>query len=350
VRGRSDLGIETNNEAELRLLHAYAWGPPGEGWSREARWLVRVRDPYRVSDSVWSTAASPIAWSSAVLTSDAFGRSPSGPPAAWRVVTDPVRHAGLLLVSLRGTVEIYLLEEGSRITRVKTAGTTGVVASAAFAGGHFYVAALGDARAFRLYRVEQAELQLIGEFPEVAGRSEPPALAPAARGEGFGVWLHDSDYYLFPFDLSRQGFDAPIVERASDLAAMPASCTTGEDGYVVSDALALEPNVDLNTAGVATGNGIEARLIVSPSRVCMDVIAAPLGAPREERARSTRKSRHKDRAAADTAGLVRAPTPVPRGDETADEGRGVPVRDSGPGAPLVLDAPDGSRRGFRCRD
>jgi hypothetical protein len=266
-------------------------------------------------------------------------------------VTDPVRHAGLLLVSIRGTVELYLLEEGSRIARLKTAGTTGVIASVASAGGHFYVAALGDARALRLYRVEQGELELMGEFPEVAGRSEPPVLAPAARGEGFGVWLHDVDYYLFPFDLSNQRFDAPIVARASELAAMPASCTTGEDGYVVGDALSLEPNVDLNTTGVATGNGIEARLLVSPSRVCMDVLAAPLGARPDERERSRRKSGHRDRAPVDGAGLVRAPSSEPRGDDTADDPRrGVPVRDAGPGATLVLDAPDGSRRGFRCRD
>ncbi|HSU40368.1 MAG TPA: hypothetical protein VLJ38_12400, partial [Polyangiaceae bacterium] len=351
VRARSDLGIETSNEADLRLFHAYAWGPPGDGWSRQARWLVRVRDPYRVSDAVWSTAPSPVAWSSAVLATDAFGRSPSGPPASWRVVTDPLRHAGLLLVSIRGMVEIYLLEEGSRIARVKTAGTTGVIASAAFAGGRFYVAALGEARALRLYRVEQGELELLGEFPEVAGHSEPPALAPAARGESFGVWLHDADYYLFPFDLSNRRFDAPIVERASDVSAMPAPCTTGEDGYVVSDALALEPNVDLNSPSVATGNGIEARVIVSPSRICMDVLAAPLGAPGDERARAHRKSAHKDRAAADSAGLVRAPSALPRGDDAMDVSvRGIPARDAGPGAPLVLDAPDGSRKAYRCRD
>jgi hypothetical protein len=351
ARARSALGIETSNEADLRLLHAYAWGPPGDGWSREARWLVRVRDPYRVSDSVWSTAPSPVAWPSAVLTADAFGRSPGGPPATFRVVTDLVRHAGLLLVSIHGTVEIYLLEEGSRIVRVKTTGTTGVIASAAFAGGRCYVAALGEARALRLYRVEQGELELLGEFPEVGGHSELPALAPAARGDSFGVWLHDADYYLFPFDLSNRRFDAPIVTRASELSAMPASCTTGEDGYVVGDALALEPNVDLNTPGVATGNGIEVRLIVSPSRVCMDALAAPLGAPDDERARARRKPAHRDRAPADSAGLVRAPSAEPRGDETADATvRGGPARDTGPGAPLVLDAPDGSRQGFRCRD
>jgi hypothetical protein len=351
ARARSEVGIETSNEADLRLFHAYAWGPAGDGWARDARWLVRVRDPYRVGDAVWSTAASPVVWSSSILASDAFGRSPSGPPATWRIVTDPVRHAGLLLVSLRGTIELYLLEEGNRVTHVKTSGSVGVVTSAALAGGHFYVAALGEARALRVYRVEQGELELMGEFPEVAGRTEPPALAPAARGDGFGVWVHDADYYLFPFDLASGRFDAPIVERASELAAMPAACSTGEDGYLVSDALALEPNVDLLGTNAATGNGVEVRLIVSPSRVCVDALAAPLGARSDEHARTPRNPAARRGAPVDVPGLPRSPSSEPRGDVAPDgTPRGVPARDAGPGAPLVLDAPDGSRRGFRCRD
>jgi hypothetical protein len=351
VRARSELGMETSNEADLRLFHAYAWGPAGDGWSRDARWLVRVRDPHRIGDAVWSTAASPSAWSSAGLTSDAFGRSPSGPPSTWRVLNDPVRHAALLLVSLRGTVELYVLEEGSRISRVKTTGPTGVIASVALAGGQFYVAALAEGRALRVYRIQQGELELLGEFPEVGGRAEPPALAPALRGDGFGVWLHDVDYYLFPFDLSSRRFDAPIVERASALAAMPAACSTGEDGYVVSDALALEPNVDLGQAGVATGNGIDVRLIVSPSRVCVDALAAPLGTRSEEKSRAGRKPSHKEGTPSGLSGLARSPSSEPRGDEMAEgSSHGVPAGDAAPSALLVLDAPDGSRKAFRCRD
>lgn len=345
ARARADYGVETGNEAELRLFRAYAWGPPGDGWARDARWLVRVRDPYRVGDAVWSTAPSPSAWSSDASTADAFGRSPSGPPSTWRVLTDPVRHAGLLLVSLRGAVELYLLEEGARITRVKTQGTVGVITSVALAGGRFYAAALGEGHALRLYRVEHGELELSGEFPDVLGRSETPALAPAARGDGIGMWVHDADYYLFPFDVGSRRFDAPIVARASELAAMPAACSTGEDGYVVGDAISLEPNVDLEGAGVTAGNGIEVRLVVSPSHVCVDGLSAPLGSASEAR----RRPRVPVEGAPTRGAIagVRTPSPEPNGDGTS---RAVPGRDAGPGAPLVLDFPDGSRRGFRCQD
>jgi hypothetical protein len=81
------------------------------------------------------------------------------------------------------------------------------------------------------------------------------------------------------------------------------------------------------------------------------VLAARLGPPGDERARARRKPAHKDRAPADSAGLVRAPSAVPRGDEAMDVTvRGIPARDAGPGAPLVLDAADGSRKAYRCRD
>jgi len=345
VRARTDYGVETGNEADLRLFRAYAWGPTGDGWARDSRWLVRVRDPYRVSDSLWSTAPSSSAWSSDVLAADAFGRSPSGPPSTWRVLTDPVRHAALLLVSLRGTVELYLLEEGTRITRVKTQGTVGVISSVALAGGRFYAAALGEGHALRLYRVEHGELELVGEFPDVLGRSETPTLAPAARGDGIGLWVHDTNYFLFPFDAANRRFDAPIVARASDLAAMPAACSTGEDGYVVGDAISLEPNVDLAGAGVSAGNGIEVRLVVSPSHVCVDALSAPLGAQGEAHPRP--RMPVEGAPARGAISGVRTPSVQSAGDGASHT---VSGRDAGPGAPLVLDFPDGSRRGFRCQD
>jgi hypothetical protein len=349
-KGHGDLALETSNEAELRLFHAYAYGPTGDGWTRDARWLVRLRDPFRVSDGVWSTAPSPSAWSSAVLTADAFGRSPGGPPSTWRIVSDPVKHAALLLVSVRGAIELYLLEEGRTISRVKVPAQLGVVSSAALVAGRFYVGALAEGRAFRLYRVEHAELELLGEFPDVASRNDAPLLAPASQGEGIGLWLHDADYYLFPFDTESRRFDAPIVAKASTLAKMPVTCSPGEDGYVIGDALSLEPNVDLGADPASTGNGIEVRLIVSPSRVCVDAMSAPLGARpdgRERMRQSMAQGAQEGRSSHGSLSGVRTPSSEPRGDTPPG---GVSAWDVGPVAPLILSAPDGSRRAFRCVD
>src|SRR5262249_17934016 len=157
-------------------------------------------------------------------------------------------------------------------------------------------------------------------------------------------WVHEADYYLFPFDPAARRFDPPIVTRARDMAAMPASCTTGEDGYVVGDALSLEPNVELSGTpdGVSTGNGVEVRLIVGPSRLCTDGLAAPLGSrSRESRhPQGSGKNAKKDRGAFSE---IRAPSAESTG---LVPPHGVSERDADPGAPLVLDFPDGSRRGF----
>ena len=351
-KAKSDLGYEIANEAELELFHAYVWGPPGDGWARDARLLLRVRDPFRVADAVWSTAPSPSLWSSAVLAADAFGRSPSGPPATWRLVTDPIKHAGLLLTSTKGVLELYSVQEGRPITAVKTKGPVGVVTSVALAGGRLFVSALGEGRSFRLFRLEAGALELLGEFPDIGSRAEVPTLTPATSGDGIGVWLHELDYYLYPFDPRTRRFDPPIVTRAARLAQMPPSCTTGEDGYVVGDALSLEPNVELGgtTDGAATGNGIEVRLIVGPSRLCVEGISAPLGSRASEPSRAASHPRGGSslRPPERTPSFgARAPSQVPTGETPP---HGVSERDGDPGAELVLDAPDGSRRGFRCRD
>src|SRR6185369_3540089 len=123
ARSPRDTGFEVLNEAELELFHAYLWGPAGDGWSREARLLLRVRDPFRVGDAIWSTAPSPSPWSSAVLAADAFGRSTNGPPATWRLITDPIKHAGILLTSTKGVLELYAVQEGRPVTRLRTNGT-----------------------------------------------------------------------------------------------------------------------------------------------------------------------------------------------------------------------------------
>jgi hypothetical protein len=165
------------------------------------------------------------------------------------------------------------------------------------------------------------------------------------------VWLHEADYFLYPFDPATRRIDPPFVTRARELAQMPHSCTTGEDGYVVGDALSLEPNVDLQgpSEGASTGNGIEVRLIVGPSRLCAEGLAAPLGSSSE------RAGAREGRAG---AGLRPAPSRAPgwgarlpsRVESGENPPHGVSERDSDPGVELVLDAPDGSRRGFRCRD
>ena len=349
ARAKNEIGIDTGNEAELRLFRAYAWGTSDDGWSRAARWTLRLRDPYRVTDAVWSTAASPAPWPRAELTQDAFGRSPTGPAATWRVVTDPVKHAGVLAVGAKGVIDLFALEEGHAIVHLKTNGSIGVLSGAAVAGNRLYVGTLAEGRAFRLYRVEQGALELVAEYPEAVTRGEPPILAPATRGDGVGLWVRGSDFYLFPVDPDSGHIDAPLVARARDLSFMPVPCAPNEDGYVVADALSIEPSIRLYRAeGGESGsvnNGIEARIIVSPSRICVDGLAAPAGSPPAmlgtlRRAGGAEEPKGRRTTAGRSGGVVK---------ESASE-RDLPPASGAPGARLVVNGPNGSRQGYRCRD
>jgi hypothetical protein len=348
TRAAADVGYDTGSELELRLFRSYAWGPAGDAWAQGGRWLVRVRDPYRVSDSIWSSAASGAPWPRAELTADAFGRSPNGPPSTWRVVTDPVKHAGLVLVSTKGTVEIYTLEEGRALSRLKVPAPIGVVTGVAVAGNRLYVGALGEARSFRVFRANQGSLELVADLPNAITRSEPPKLAPATRGDGLGLWVHDADHYLYPLDPASGRLDAPLVTRAGELSSMPEPCNPEEDGYVIADALSLEPNIELldPAKDASVGNGIEVRVIASPGRLCVDGLAAPLGTS------AVADSEPLAKGFGGGLGLsgIRSARPGQRSRRSTPQGEGAKPQPAGVGAQLVLNMPNGARRGFQCRD
>jgi len=367
VRAATDTGFDVGSEAELYLYRAYVWGPPGDGWARQARWLVRVRDPYRVDGGVWSTAPSPVPWSRPDQAADVFGRSTAGPPSTFRLFADPVRHAALLVVTLRNAVDLFLLEEGRAIVRLETSGTPGVVTGFAMAGSRIYVGALGENRAFRLYSVEASGLNLLVELPDVTARAEPPALAPSLHGDGLALWVHSVHHYLYPFDPSRATLDRPIVVRADALSRMPEPCSSGEDGYMVGDALSLEPGLELGSDLAHAANGGEARLVVSASRVCTDGLAAPAaqvvdGTAGEipERARAALRGRTANGTSQSGARGNARPEENPtrrqgnptRGNTPESSPRAArdSARPEGQTSPLTLNYPDGRRRGFRCRD
>lgn len=335
VRASGDVGYDLGSEAELYLYRAYVWGPPGDAWARQARWQVRVRDPYRVEGGIWSTAASPVPWPRSEQASDVFGRSLTGPPSTFRILTDPLRHVALLVVTLRGTVDLFLLEEGRAITKLSTgSGALGVVTGFAMAGSRVYVGSLAESRAFRVYRIEAGGLALVAELPDTTSRSEPPSLAPSLHGDALGLWVHSAHHFLYPLDPSKGSVDSPLVVRASALERMPPGCSADEDGYVVGDALSLEPSFEFADQS-RIGNGVEVRLVVAPNRVCVDGVAAPLAAlPGTLDAASVRDRERRPSAS--------GPKPPPR---EAPAGS-TDVR----AAPLVLNHPDGRRRGFRCRD
>ena len=315
VRPAAERAFDAGSEPELRAFRAYTWGPPLEAWPKQARWIVRAVDPYAVDGGVWSTAPTSVPWPSPESASDAFGQSANGPPASLRTVFDPRARAGLFVANVRGSSDLFMIEEGKDIVRLKTTGATGVVSTFARAGRSSYVGALGEGQTLRIYRVEAGSLVLVGEYPDAVPRSDLPRLAPATRGDGLGLWVRAGNYYLYPLDPRTGELDAPIEIPADSLAAMPRPCNDDEDGYFVGDALSLAPRIDLYGTQFQAGNGIEVRLVVSASDVCVDGVVAPIGG-------------------------------------TSVASRQPPERKASSGVPLVVGdpRPGGSRRAFRCWD
>jgi hypothetical protein len=315
TRPASERVFDAGSEPEPRAFRAYAWGPPLEAWPKSARWLVRAVDPHAVANGVWSTATTPVPWPSPESTADAFGQSANGPPASLRMVFDPLAHAGLFVANVRGSSDLFLLEEGKGVVKLKTSGATGVVSSFARAGRSSYVGALGENQTLHVYRVEVSTLSLLDDYVDVVPRADLPRLAPSTRGEGLGLWVRAGNYYLYPLDPRTGALDAPIEIPADALGTMPRPCNDDEDGYVIGDALSLAPRIDLSGAPFQVGNGIEVRLVVSATDVCVDGIAAPAGGP-------------------------------------ATRSRPPPERKTSPGVPLVVSdpRPGGARRAFRCWD
>jgi hypothetical protein len=317
ARPASERVFDAGSEPEPRAFRAYAWGPPLEAWQKSARFLVRAVDPHAVAGGVWSTAPTPAPWPSPESTADSFGQSTNGPPASLRMVFDPRAHAGLFIVNVRGTSELFLVEEGKDVVKLKTSGAIGVVSSFARAGRNSYVGTLGEAQVLRVFRVEASTLVPVGDYADVVARADLPRLSPSARGDGLALWVRAGNFYLYPLDPRTGELDAPIEVPADALGAMPRPCSADEDGYVIGDALSLAPRIDLYGTRFQVGNGIEVRLIASASGVCVDGVAAPMG------------------------GANVGPRPPP--ERTPSRAGGVPL--------VVTDPrPGGSRRAFRCWD
>lgn len=279
-RAAGDVALDVAGESELDEFHAYAWGPKLSDWNQRGRFLVRAVDPFRVSGAVWETAAAEPPWRTPELAADAFGLSQGGPPAAWRVLLDPRGRSGLLVVAARGTTELFLLEEGKPVFRLNTQGSPGVLSSVAQAGGHFYIGSVTDGRGFRVSRVEAGGLVLVGEYPDAVPRSGAPILVPATQGPGIGLWIRSGDFYLYPIDPRTGAVDAPLVVSADTLSTMPRACSGSPDGYLVSDALALDPQVDFAVlSSPIRARQVEAKLLVSAAELCIDGLRAKSDGP-----------------------------------------------------------------------
>jgi hypothetical protein len=283
-RRDGEAGFDYGTENEPVQLRAYAWGARGAGWDRAGRFQVRVADRFSVTRGAWSTEVTKSPWADQVTAAQAFGADLTSPNVTiWRAVLEPSGRAAALLVSARGTQELYLLEEDRPVVAVRDAGQQGGL------GEQLSVVKLGSAwylghvqgQTFRLLSIEGDRMRLLEEYPLRTGGSKPSAtLVRTFKGDALAIWMRGAggSAYLFPIDRESAKVGDPFEVLAPVLAEMPRACTSDDDGYLVVDDPKPLPHLDFGDGAEAIRpsdvTNVQARLLVGPLGICTEGLAA----------------------------------------------------------------------------
>ncbi len=326
-----DVGFDnaSDNDAKMR---GYIWGARGASWDRVGRFLLRAQDPYDIGDGVWSTAASRSPWDDLVTAAQEFGVADAGTPSSWTTVLEPSAHAGLLLINARGTLELFVFEEGRTITRIDDVASSGLtqLAGAVRLGSSWYLGVhQSNEQTFRVFRVEGNHLALFGEYPD---RLEPQPrttvsllLVRSQRGDALGIWANArkfrgaaTSWYVYPIELDTRHAGEPL-ELSPKAIASARACGSDDDGWLLDGVPAIAPYFDFarDSDDIHVGR-VGARMLASARGLCIDSLSAD--------------------TATNTAALGGNAASL------ASWARGRPT------IPLVISArpPDGHRWGFRC--
>jgi hypothetical protein len=274
TRPADSLAFDTGGDGDLR---AYAWAPKGVDFSKAGRFQVSVLDAFRARSGVWSTLSTPSPWSDPLQVSEVFGYEGST-PSAWHLTLDASGRAGVLSVSVRGSTELFAVEEGRAPVKLLNAARQGVgaVLSAVRLGATFYVATQEEQRNIRVFALESGEARLVGQYADLAqGRGVGPVLVRSVRGDALGIWTRGSGWYVFPLD-SRTGAVTGVIELTPQtLGRMPRVCAPEEEGYLLEGPIGIEPYVDfVDGAERVSAHGYEGRFVVSDHGVCLSALAA----------------------------------------------------------------------------
>jgi hypothetical protein len=279
-RRAGEAGFDYGTENEDVQLRAYAWGAKGAGWDRAGRFQVRVADRFTLSPGVWSTEVTKSPWPDQVTAAQAFGADVTSPTAAatdWGGVLEASGRAAALLVSARGTRELYLLEENRPLVAVRDAVQHGL-------SGELSVVKLGSAwylghvqgNTFRVLSVEGDRLRVLAEYPlRVAGATLRPKLVRSLRGDALAIWVRRAGgAYLYPIDREGGQLSDPLEIPVRALAETPRPCTSNDDGFLVVDTPAPAAHVEFDDgADRVQATNVEARLLVGPVGICTEALA-----------------------------------------------------------------------------
>lgn len=287
-RSSDEVGFDTVSLGQM--LHGYVWGARGANWSRVGSWVLYADDPHSINDGVWSTAVTRSPWEDVLTAAQEFGAAESGVPTNWRSVIDPSSHAGLLLVTARGTEDLFAFEEGRTISRIEDVATSGLgdLAGAVRLGQTWYVGAHQQSeQSFRVFRIEGNHLALFAEYPdrlELQPRTTVVLrLVRSARGDALGIWASAqkfrgaaTSWFVFPIDLDSTRAGEPL-ELTPQAIANAHACGPGDDGWVLQGPPVVDPYLDLaGQADTVRATRPHARMLAGARGLCIDSLSAQL--------------------------------------------------------------------------
>jgi hypothetical protein len=270
-------GVDAGTEPHGVQLRVYATGPRDADWTRAGALRVAFADRFSTLSGVRLSAPGRSPWPDAATAADALGAEPSTNAAGLAAALDPGGAAGALLLSSRGTLDLFYFEPGRAPQRVPNVGRLGVASRLSgfvkTKTGVFFGSYDETSRAFRVYRVAGQDLEVVMELTDIPPtRGASAELTRTATGDALGVWVRGTGWFVHPLDLETRSVDAPYVVTPAQLAVMPAPCGDATEGFLLTGAIGLDPAADV-PAGFSL-RGFEGRFRVSSLGICLDALAA----------------------------------------------------------------------------
>ncbi|RYZ08221.1 MAG: hypothetical protein EOO73_09160 [Myxococcales bacterium] len=270
-------GVDAGTEPQGLQLRVYAYGPRGGDWTRAGSLGFSFADRFATLGGARRSGLSRSPWADAAAAADALGAEPSTNAAGLAAALDPGGSAGALLLSSRGTLDLFVFEAGRVPLRVPNVGRLGVASRLSgfvkTKSGYYLGSYDEGARALRVYRVAGQDLEVALEVTDIPPpRGASAELTRTASGDALGIWVRSTGWFVHPLDLETSTVDAPYVVTPAQLAVMPEPCAEGAEGFLVTGSIGLDP-----AAEAPPGFGMrsfEGRFRVSSLGVCIDALAA----------------------------------------------------------------------------
>lgn len=278
VLAENQQGVDIGTEQHALQLRLYVYGPRGSDWTKTGSLSISFADRFSLKPGVRVTAAARSPWPDAATAADALGAEPSTNAAGLAAALDPSGSAGALLLSSRGSVDLFVFEEGRVPQRLPNVGRLGIAAR--FSGvvktktGFFFGSYDENNRAFRVYRLAGQDLDVVLEATDIPpARGANAELVRSAVGDALGIWVRGTGWFVHPLDLESASVDAPYQITAAELASLPPACAEASEGFLVTAGPGLDPYAADLPAGMSA-RGFEGRFRVSALGICIDELAA----------------------------------------------------------------------------